>query len=463
MSTTRRFRQGQPLDQPFLLPPALTDWLPAKHPVYAWDQLVDELDLTPILRTYGPKGQPPYDPRIMVKILIYGYARGIQSSRQLERACWEDLAFRVLSRNQQPDFWTLATFRRRHLAALGNLLQQSVQLAATVGLVKLKDVAIDGTKVKASASKHRAMSYDHLQAREAEIEAEIQGYWDQVEAHDQADDATHGTDQDGWSAPPALRDAQSRLATLRAAKARLETQAQERAAAAQAEKAAQAEAAGQPAPPPAEPATPDPKAQTNFTDPDSRIMRNSDKAFIQGYNAQVAVDADTQIIVAATVTNQAADSPHLLPVLDQVRETTGRTPRGVLADAGYWSEKNLDGCAERQVSAAIPPEKLKHRLWRTVTAPRGRIPKTLSRKDRMRRYLRTKAGRRRYRRRQCSVEPVIGYLKTVHGCRQFLLRGLAQVEAEWRFHCAVANLARILRRAGRLTTPGYRGRWAWGV
>jgi transposase len=221
---------------------------------------VDELHLTPILRTYGPKGQPPYDPRIMVKILMYGYALGIQSSRQLERACWEDLAFRVLSRNQQPDFWTWATFRRRPLLALGDLLRQSVQLAATVGLVKLKDVAIDGTKVKASASKHRAMSYDHLQAREAELEAEIPGYLDQLEVQDRAEDATHGPDQDGWSAPPALRDAQSRLATIRAAKARWEAQAQERTAAAQAEKAARAEAAGQPAPPPAEPATPDPKA-----------------------------------------------------------------------------------------------------------------------------------------------------------------------------------------------------------
>ena len=463
MKTTRRFRQGQSLDQPFLLPPALTDWLPAKHPVYAWDQLLEELDLTAIRDTYGPKGQPPYDPRIMVKILVYGYARGVQSSRQLERACWEDVAFRVLSRNQHPDFWTLATFRRRHLTALGDLLQQSVQLATAVGLVHLKDVAIDGTKVKASASKHRAMSYAHLQEREPELVAEIHGYLDHLEAQDQAEDAAHGSDQDGWSAPPALADAQRRLATIQAAKARLEAQAQARAAAAQAEKTAQAEAAGKPAPPPPEgPAVPKPKAQTNFTDPDSRIMRNSDQAFIQGYNAQVAVDADSQIIVAATVTNQAADSPHLLPVLDQVRTNTGRMPRGVLADAGYWSEHNLDGCAARQVPAAIPPEKLTHRVWRTAPSPRGRIPQHLSRKDRMRRYLRTKGGRRRYRRRQCSVEPAIGYLKTVQGCRQFLLRSLAKVEPEWRFHCAVANLARVLRRADRLTTPGRRGALAWG-
>ncbi len=276
MKTTRRFRHGQRLDQPLLLPPALTDWLPAKHPVYAWDQLLDQLDLTAIVHTYGPKGQPPYAPRVMVKILVYGYARGIQSSRQLERACWEDVGFRVLSRDQQPDFWTLATFRRRHLTALGDLLQQSVQLAAAVGLVKCKDVAIDGTKVKASASKHRAMSYDHLQARETELAAEVRAYLDQLETQDTVDDAAHGPDQDGWSAPPELADARRRLATIRAAKARLEAQAQERAAAAHAEKGAKAAAAGKPAPPPpATPAEPDPKAQTNFTDPDSRIMRNS--------------------------------------------------------------------------------------------------------------------------------------------------------------------------------------------
>lgn len=186
-------------------------------------------------------------------------------------------------------------------------------------------------------------------------------------------------------------------------------------------------------------------------------MRNSDKAFIQGYNAQVAVDADTQIILAATVTNQAADSPHLLAVVDQVCATVGGDPAGLLADAGYWSEANLEGLAARRIPGLIPPEKLRHRVWRTTPAPRGRIPRDLSPKDRMRRVLRTQRGRRRYRRRQISVEPVIGYLKTVQGCRQFLLRGLAKVNGDWRFHCAVANLAKVLRKTGRLSAPS--GRW----
>ncbi len=259
---------------------------------------------------------------------------------------------------------------------MGNLLQQSVQLATAVGLVRVKDVAIDGTKVKTSASKHRALRDAHLQARETALQAEIQGYLDQLEAHDQADDAVHGADQDGWSAPPGLADAQHRLAPIRG-----ESPAggPSPGAGGRGPRGEGGEARGGGKTSPATPRRardPDPKAQTNFTDPDSRIMRNSEKAFIPGYNAHVAVDADSPIILAATVTNQGADSPHLLAVLDEVAPNTGRKPRGVLADAGYWSEHNLDGCAERQVPAAIPPEKVRHRAWRTATAPRSRIPQS---------------------------------------------------------------------------------------
>ena len=446
MNTRRRFRTGANPDQLWLLPPSLSDWLPADHPSFSWSALVDELDLSAIYATYGSKGQPPYDPRLMVKIWVYAYARGLRASRQVEQACYDDVGFRVVAGNQQPDFWTLAAFRRRHREALGDLLTESIRLAADVGLVKLRDVAVDGTKVQAAASKHRAMSYARMTDREAELATEVEQYLADVESADAVDDAAHGADDRGWTAPRNLADTQKRLETIRAAKARLEAEARERAAAKQAEREAAADAAGKPAPkPPDDPTRPDPKAQSNFTDPESRIMRNSDKAFIQGYNAQIAVDADTQIILAADVTNQAADSPHLLPMVDQVVENTGRRPVGVLADAGYWSETNRYGLQEREMEALIPPEKLRHREWRDARAPRGRIPRGLSPKDRMRRCLRTKAGRRRYRRRQVSVEPVIGYLKTTHRCRQFLIRGLAAVRDDWRFHCAVANLAKIVR------------------
>lgn len=449
MNTRRRFRTGDNPDQLWLLPPSLADWLPANHPAFSWSALVDELDLSPIYATYGSKGQPPYDPRLMVKIWVYAYARGLRASRQVERACYDDMGFRVVSGNRQPDFWTLAAFRRRHREALGNLLIESIRLAAEAGLVRERDVAVDGTKVRAAASKHRAMSYARMTEREETLAAEVDQYLAEVEAADAADDAEHGENDRGWTAPPDLADAQKRLATIRAAKARVEAEARERAEAKQAERKAAAAAAGKPAPePPKDPPTPDPKAQSNFTDPESRIMRNSDKAFIQGYNAQIAVDADTQIILAADVTNQAADSPHLLPMVDQVVANTSRRPIGVLADAGYWSESNRQGLQSRAMESLIPPEKLRHREWRTARAPRGRIPRNLSPRDRMRRYLRTQVGRRRYRRRQVSVEPVIGYLKTTQHCRQFLTRGLAAVRADWRFHCAVANLAKILRNAG---------------
>lgn len=454
MNTRRRFRTGMNPDQMMLLPPSLSEWLPADHPAYGWSALVDELDLSGIYATYGAKGQPPYDPRLMVKIWVYAYARGLRASRQVEQACYDDVGFRVVAGNQQPDFWTLAAFRRRHREALGDLLTESIRLATAAGLVRLRDVAVDGTKVQAAASKHRAMSYARMQEREAELADEVQRYLDAVEAADTADDAEHGANDRGWTVPPGLADAQKRLATIRAAKARLEAEARERAEAKQAAREAAADAAGKPRPePPAEAPTPDPKAQSNFTDPDSRIMRNSDKAFIQGYNAQIAVDAETQVIGAADVTNQAADSPHLLPMVDQVVANTGRRPQGVLADAGYWSEDNRHGVTERTMEAIIPPEKLRHREWRTAQAPRGRIPRHLSPKDRMRRYLRTKAGRRRYRRRQTSVEPMIGYLKTTQRCRQFLVRGVEATRSDWRFHCAVANLAKILRSRGQWKLP----------
>jgi transposase len=454
--STKRFHHGTPPTQLFFLPPALTDWIPADHEVYAWSEIVDALDLRPIYQAYASlRGQPPYDPGVMVKILVYGYARGLRSSRQLARACVEDLTFRILTGNLQPDFTTIAQFRRRHLQALGELLVESVRLAQEAGLVKGREVAIDGTKIQANASKHRAMSYGRMAEELERLEQEITEYLRTLEATDQAEDAAHGRTADGRSVPEALADAERRRATIQAAKARLEAEAQARAEAAHAERVARAEAAGKPAPPPPdEPPQPDPKAQSNFTDPDSRIMRNADKAFIQGYNAQVAVDVETQIILAADCTNQAADSPHLLPLLDHVTTHLGRAPQGVLADAGYCSDAHLEALETRGIDALIPPEKVRHRAWRSMRAPRGRIPRHLSRKDRMRRKLQTQAGRQRYRRRMTSVEPVFGILKGVHRCRQFLLRGLAQVRAEWRFHCAVHNLQKILRYGtGRWRRP----------
>lgn len=327
--STRRFRIGQRPDQPLLLPPALTDGLPADHPVEGWSALVEALDLSAIDAADGPKGQPPYAPRVMVKIGVYAYARGIRASRQGERACQDDIGFRVLTGNLQPDFWTRAAFRRRHLSALGDLLREAVRLAQAVGLVPLRAVAVDGTKIQAAASKHRAMSYAHLVEREQALADEVAGYLRDVEAADQAGDAAHGPQGRGWTTPAGLADAPQRLATIRAAKARLEAEAEARATATRQEHAAKAAATGKPAPPPPDaPAVPDAQAQTHFTDPESRIMRHSDKAFIQGYNAQLAVDADTPIIVAADVTAQAADSPPSCPWSTKSPGSRGDIRRG---------------------------------------------------------------------------------------------------------------------------------------
>jgi transposase len=279
--STRRFRTGHD-PQPYLLPPAVTDWRPADHPAYARRALVDQLDLAPGYAAYGPKGQPPYDPRVMVRIWVYAYARGVRSSRQVERACGDDRGFRVVAGNQQPDFWTLAPFRRRHAAALGNLLQESVRLAAAVGVVRLRDVAGDGTKIKAAASKNTAMRYARLVERLPAVEREVAAFLADTAAADQAADAAA-------AAEPAARHA-------------VKVQA--------------AADAGRPASPaPATPAVPAPKAQTNFPDPDSRIMRNSEKAFIQGYNAQLAVAADHQRRGPAERGDSAAGAghPHLPP------------------------------------------------------------------------------------------------------------------------------------------------------
>jgi hypothetical protein len=280
----------------------------------------------------------------MVKILVYGYGRGLRSSRQLARACVEDLTCRLLTGNLQPDFTTIAQFRRRHLQAVGELLV--VRLAQAAGLVKGREVAIEGTTIQANASKHRAMSYGRMAEELERLEQEITEYLRTLEATDQAEDAAHGRTADGRRVPEALADAEHHRATIQAAKARLEAEAQARAA-----------TAGKPAPPPPdELPQPDPTAQSNFTDPDSRIVRNADKACIQGYNAQVAVDVETPIIGAADCTTQAADSPHLLLLLDHVTTPLGRAPQGVLADAGSCSDAHLEALETRGSDAVIPPQ-----------------------------------------------------------------------------------------------------------
>jgi len=436
----KTYRPYEP-DQLLLLPPALQDWLPEEHVVFFLSDVVDQLDLTAITSVYEqePRGYPPYHPRMMVKLLLYGYAIGVASSRQLAQRCQEDLAFRVLTANNTPDFRTISDFRKRHLVALAALFVQVLRCCQRAGLVQLGTIAVDGTKVRANASKHKAMSYGRMQTEVVRLEAEVQALLARAEQTDAAEDAQHGADRRGDELPAELARRTTRLQTIRTAMAALEAEAQ-----------ATAPPPDQPRrgrPPKTPPGTPPAKAQRNFTDPDSRIMVDGDKAFVQAYNAQAAREAH-QGIVACTVTNQASDAPHLVPLVTAVRRNTRRRVRRVLADAGYWSEANVPTLQAAKIEPFIAPGKVQH--GPAPPAPRGRIPPHLSRRDRMRRTLSTKRGRALYARRKVLTEPVFGLLKRARGFRQFLLRGLAKVRGEWALMCTGYNLLTLFRS----------GRWA---
>jgi transposase len=448
----KRFKDYQP-NQLLLFPPSPLDWLPCDHPVHFINEVVEELDLSAIINDYQEKrGQPPYHPVMMVKILVYGYWRGIRSSRRLERALYEDVGFRYLSANQQPDFWTIAAFRRRHHKALGELFVQTVRLAKKAGLLTLEHVAVDGTKIKANASKHSAMSYGYMEKEEERLRQEVEQYLKEAEELDRLEDERSGPQSRGYELPEHLRHPAKRLEAIRKAKAELEAEAGRKAE----EKHKPEVEKEKRTPKRAEQPKPSPRTQYNFTDPDSRIMLSSDKSFIQAYNAQAAVDAQSQIIVAADLTNQAADAPHLLPLVEQVEENLSQRPREVSADAGYFSEANIMELGHVGVEAFIPPDKVKHSQWRTAEAPKGRIPKNATVRKRMRRKLKTKRGRARYKLRQTTVEPVFGQIKQGRGLGQFLLRGLEKVRSSWRFDCAVHNLIKLFRAGVWVRPEGVR-------
>ncbi len=440
----RRFKAYDP-DQLFLLPPDLREWLPTNHLAYFFNDVVEQLDLSCVYAAYtDDMGQPPYDPTMMLKVWLYGFSQGIRSSRRLEKALHEIVAFRILSGNQQPDHWTLSNYRRRHLKAMESLFAQSIQLAIEAGLVSGRHVAIDGTKVRANASKHTAMSYLRMGIEEERLRKQIRRYFDEVEANDQEEDRLFGKGR-GDELPDWLDTSEKRLEAIRKAKKTLEERARQKA-----EEKGESHKDDEPKPPVTPKkqrkpkVRPEPKDQLNFTDPDSRIMRNSDKAFVQAYNAQIAVDTDHQIIVAASLTNQAADSPHFIPLVNQTLEHIG-IPNEVSADAGYWSEANLQHLDEIGIEAFIPSEKIRHTEWRERLAPRGRIPANATRRQRMARKLSTKRGRARYTLRQTTVEPTFGQIKEGRGLRQFLLRGLEKVPGLWHLECLVHNLMKLFR------------------
>jgi transposase len=424
----KTFRPYQP-DQLLLLPPSLKDWLPPGHLVYFVSDLVETLDLTVIYDSYSEeRGFPPYHPLLMTKLLLYGYCLGVRSSRRLERATKEDVAFRVLCAGNEPDFRTIAAFRVRHLEALDDLFLQVLRLCQEAGLVKLGHVAIDGTKVRANASKHKAMSYGRMEQEEERLRALIRQILDEAARVDEEEDALYGPDKRGDELPEELAHPQTRLKKIQEAKAALEAEARE--------KATRGEAETDEVPP---------KAQRNFTDPDSRIMRSSDKAFVQAYNAQAAVDAEHQVIVAAEVVQEANDKAQLVPMVEAVADNLGETPELVSADAGYWSEAAVEQVEDYWIEALVAPKKIRHREWLETPIEEDPPPEGLPVRDRMAWILRTERGREEYGKRMITAEPVFGQMKGAMGFREFLLRGHRKVQGEWKLASAAHNVLKLFR------------------
>lgn len=450
--TFRPYDQGQV----FLLPPSLDDWLPEDHTARFVSEIVDQsLDLEVIYESYEEaSGGPPYDPLMMLKLLFYAYSIGVTSARGIERRCVTDVAFRWLAANQVPDYRSIARFRRRHLCVFEALFVQVLALCAQAGLVRLGRVALDGTKLRASASRHKAMSHSRLGPRIVEIEAQVADLLAEAEATDRAEDAEFGQDRRGDELPAELARRESRLVKLRAAKAAIEAEAAEKAAAKAAERA-QAKGATEgevatAAEAAASVAVPDPKAQRNFTDPESRMMKTNE-GFHYAYNAQAVVDEHSQVILAAEVTQSAGDVGQLFDMVDAADANLAAagvdgSPALVLADAGYCSNDNLQKAAAGGVDMLIATGRLK-RGERVPGAPRGPIPKDATARQRMARRLRTKAGRAHYARRKAIVEPVFGQIKVRQAGGHLRLRGLTGAQGEWTLHALCHNLRKLANAA----------------
>jgi transposase len=425
-------------DEVWLLPPSVADFVPAGHPAHLIRDLVsEELDLSAIMGAYAePKGYPPYHPAMMVALLLYAYRSGVYSSRRIARGCEERLDFQAVTALNQPDFRTISEFRRRHLDALAGLFVQVLAVCRKAGLAGLDHVAVDGTKIKANASKHKAMSYARMVETEAELAREVAEWLARAQAEDAAEDAAHGEARRGDEPPDWMRDKQARLARIRAAKAELEAEARQADAAKSTPPPRDADGApkSRPGRPPKHPpGQPKPKAQRNFTDPDSRIMMGRD-GFVQAYNAQAAVDSDAQIIVAHRLTNNGSDQDALLPLLDAVEANVGDMPDEASADNGFCSEANLAGLVARAVRGYVA-------TGRASKPGGGKTGGPLV--QAMRARLRQGGHRSRYRMRKYVVEPVFGHIKQARGFRQFLLRGINKVRGEWALICTAHNLAKL--------------------
>src|SRR5438445_932714 len=418
-------------EQELLLPPSLREWLPEDHLVYFVSEVIDQLDLSAIHAVYEKekRGQPPYD-HLMTKLLVYGYCTGVFSSRRIQKRLREAIPFKVLAAGNEPDFRTISDFRKIHIGALEKLFEQVLAMALECGAIQLGRVSLDGTKLKANASKHKAMSYGRMKEKQQQLKEEVKQLLAAAEAADEEEDCQFGS-QRGDEFPEELQRRESRLARIKEAKKVLEQRARDKAAA-EGKSAAEAK--------------PEDKDQYNFSDPESRIMKGAD-GIVQGYNAQAAVEPTLLLIVGQSVTEAANDKQQLVPMVELIEQQSGQRPEAILADNGYCSEQNLEhlestGQPHRRIEGFIATGKQKHGEHR-LPAQRGPLPQDATKVDRMKRKLQTKMGRAVYAARKCVVEPVFGQIKQARGFRQFLLRGKEKVKGEWALLCLTHNVLRL--------------------
>jgi len=439
-------------DQSLLLPPDMRQWLPEGDLAYFIMDVVSELDLSAIYSTYSRSraGQPPYDPRMMSSLMLYAYCVGIPSSRKIETATYLQIPFRVITADQHPDHDTIASFRKTHLKALAGLFVDVLQLCQKAGLAKLGHISLDGTKVKANASKHKAMSYDRMDKTIQQLEAEVKQLLEEAQTVDEDEDARYGKGKRIDELPQELQRRQDRLAKIKEAKQVLEDQAKakaeaQRQAIQEKDNALQSDGKSRRGRQPKEPSDePAPKAQRNFTDPDSPIMKDgASKSFEQAYNCQIATN-ENQVIVGRNVTQETNDKKQLKPLVEDVKTTTDEKPDKVSSDSGYYSDSNVAYLEAEGIDGYVATGRQKH-SEKVPSAPRGRIPKDATPKQRMARKVRTKKGRATYAKRKHIVEPVFGQIKEARGFRRFSLRGLENVTCEWDIVCLTHNMLKLFR------------------
>ena len=486
----KQYRPWNP-DQTYLFPPSAREWLPKNHLVFFLLDIMDEFDLERIeeaIQEKDPRGERPYDPRMMVALLVYCYCTGVYSSRKIEMATYEDVATRALTGESHPHFTTINEFRRVHRETLSLLFFAALDMCRRAGMVKMGHVSIDGTKVKANASKHKAMSYKRMEEKERELFEQVRQILERADEVDDREDELYGKGKREWEMPEELLDRETRLKRIREIKAEMDEEARQKRAGqlreqgrelrekAQAEErtrvrkshesqAKTRDAQAEELDPGGEPSqkaeatalprhgirvtpegTPKPDVQRNFTDPESCLMQGSD-GYIQAYNCQIAVDDEHQVIVANGVTNQPPDSHNLLPMVHRIKESCGRVPGHVSADNGYWNAVVERGCAKLGTDALVATGRVKHGQSGPPTKT-GPPPDDLDARERMRHKLDTEQGRELYACRKWIVEPVFGQIKEARGFRRFSFRGLEAVIAEWSFLCACHNLLKLFRYGG---------------